>query len=69
MKPVLSDDAFTRLRGLLAGRAGLVFDESRRDSLSYAVADRMLAAGIDTVDAYLRWVEQPALQIRIRRPF
>ncbi|HZG94514.1 MAG TPA: CheR family methyltransferase [Mycobacteriales bacterium] len=60
MKPVLSDDAFTRLRGLLAGRAGLVFDESRRDSLSYAVADRMLAAGIDTVDAYLRWVEQPA---------
>ena len=59
MKPALTDDAFARLRVLLAERAGLVFDDSRRDSLSYAVADRMNAAGVPSLDAYLASVEAP----------
>lgn len=59
MKPALTDDAFERLRTLLAQRAGLVFDDSRRTSLSYAVADRMKAAGAPSLDAYLASVEQP----------
>lgn len=59
MKPALTDDAFARLRRLLADRAGLVFDDSRRDSLSYAVADRMHAAGAPSLDAYLAAVEKP----------
>lgn len=59
MKPALTDDAFERLRRLLADRAGLVFDDSRRDSLSYAVADRMSAAGAPSLDEYLAAVEKP----------
>ena len=59
MKPALTDDAFERLRTLLAQRAGLVFDASRRDSLSYAVADRMHASGSQSLEAYLATVEQP----------
>lgn len=59
MKPALTDDAFQRLRQLLVDRAGLVFDDSRRDSLSYAVADRMNAAGASSLEAYLAAVEQP----------
>ncbi|MEO6713369.1 MAG: CheR family methyltransferase [Mycobacteriales bacterium] len=59
MKPALTDDAFDRLRTLLATRAGLVFDDSRRDSLSYAVADRMHASGAATLEAYLAVVERP----------
>lgn len=59
MKPALTDEAFERLRTLLAARAGLVFDDSRRDSLSYAVADRMKNSGSASLDAYLAAVEQP----------
>jgi chemotaxis protein methyltransferase CheR len=47
VKPTLPDEAFERLRTLLASRAGLIFDESRRDSLSYAVADRMNSAAVE----------------------
>lgn len=59
MKPTLSDDAFVRLRRLLADGAGLVFDDSRRDSLSYSVNARMKAIGVTALDAYLALVEQP----------
>jgi len=59
MKPAISDDAFGRLRNLLASRAGLVFDDSRRDSLSYAVTDRLKALALESVDDYLELVERP----------
>jgi len=59
VKPALTDDAFTRLRDLLAVRAGLVFDDSRRDSLSYAVCDRMKALAVPLLDDYMALVERP----------
>ncbi len=59
MKPALTDAAFARLRDLLADKAGLVFDVSRRDSLSYAVAERMAATGTASEDEYVAAVVEP----------
>jgi chemotaxis protein methyltransferase CheR len=44
---------FDRVREILDRTAGLVFDDSRRDSLSYSLAERMRAVGAPTVEAYL----------------
>jgi len=52
-KVVLSDDEFAQLRALLARSAGLVFDESRRDSVAYCVAERLRATGASDVPSYL----------------
>jgi len=49
----LSGRDFDRVRALLTEKAGLVFDESRRDSLSYSLGERLTACGVDTIDAYL----------------
>ena len=38
-KVVLSDEEFAQLRSLLARSAGLVFDEARRDSVAYFIAE------------------------------
>jgi chemotaxis protein methyltransferase CheR len=54
---VLSDVDFSRLRALLARLAGLVFDDARRDSLAYSVAERLRATGARTVGDYLDVVE------------
>jgi chemotaxis protein methyltransferase CheR len=59
VKATLTDEAFARLRDLLADKAGLVFDVSRRDSLSYAVAERMQATGIALLDDYIDAVVRP----------
>jgi chemotaxis protein methyltransferase CheR len=52
----LSDDEFTTLTDLLYRAAGLAFDHSRRESLSYSVHERMRAAGCADVASYLALV-------------
>jgi len=52
----LSDHEFTTLTTLLHDAAGLVFDDSRRDSLAYSVHERMRAAGCADVASYLALV-------------
>ncbi|HEV2888988.1 MAG TPA: CheR family methyltransferase [Frankiaceae bacterium] len=54
MRIDLSPGDFDRVRTLLTEKAGLVFDESRRDSLSYSLGERLSACGVATVDDYLR---------------
>ena len=53
----LSDEDFARLRMLLAKLAGLVFDESRRESLAYSVAERLRATGAGSVGQYVELVQ------------
>ncbi|MCU1589398.1 MAG: methyltransferase, CheR-type [Frankiales bacterium] len=52
-KVVLSDEEFAQLRSLLARSAGLVFDEARRDSVAYCIAERLRATGAPDVSSYL----------------
>ena len=59
MKITLSQDEFDGLRDLLSRAAGLVFDDSRRDSMAYSVAERMRKAGTTSVAAYLLKLEEP----------
>jgi chemotaxis protein methyltransferase CheR len=49
----MTDDEFATLRSILEKSAGLVHDESRRDSLGLAVAGRIEATGATSVAAYL----------------
>jgi chemotaxis protein methyltransferase CheR len=60
MKATLADADYQRVRALLRSAAGLVFDETRRDSLAYALGQRLLATGAPDVTAYLDLVEAPA---------
>ena len=53
MKPTLTAAQFGRLRAVLGGAAGLVFDDSRRDSMAYCVAERLRATGLPDVASYL----------------
>jgi chemotaxis protein methyltransferase CheR len=50
---VLSDGEFAQLRSLLARLAGLVFDESRRDSIAFCIAERLRATRTPDVASYL----------------
>jgi chemotaxis protein methyltransferase CheR len=50
---VLSDAEFAALAALLHDAAGLAFDDSRRESLSYSVTDRMRVTGCADVASYL----------------
>ena len=49
----MTDEEFATLRAILEKSAGLVHDESRRDSLNLAVAGRVVATGAPSVAAYL----------------
>jgi chemotaxis protein methyltransferase CheR len=49
----MSDEEFAMLRTILERSAGLVHDETRRDSLGLAVAGRIEATGATSVAAYL----------------
>jgi chemotaxis protein methyltransferase CheR len=49
----LTDEEFDTLRKVLEKSAGLVHDESRRDSLTFAVAGRMEAIGATSPAGYL----------------
>jgi chemotaxis protein methyltransferase CheR len=55
----LGEDDFNRVRDLLDRTAGLVFDESRRDSLSYSLGERLGASGCADVDGYLALLRSP----------
>jgi len=56
---VLDDADLARLRVVLTAAAGLVFEESRRESLAYCVSERLRATGCGDLRAYLELVEQP----------
>ncbi|MDP3711622.1 MAG: CheR family methyltransferase [Mycobacteriales bacterium] len=53
----LTDEQFVRLRRMLAAAAGLAFDDARRDSLAYSLAERLRACGLTDVSAYLDRVD------------
>ena len=59
MKVDLTPEEFLEVRTLLDRTAGLVFDESRKDSLCYSVGERMSACGVSRVDAYLALLRTP----------
>ena len=42
-KVALDDAEYARVRLLLSRAAGLVFDESRRDSMGYSIGERLRA--------------------------
>ncbi|HVE74780.1 MAG TPA: CheR family methyltransferase [Mycobacteriales bacterium] len=56
----LTDQQFSTARTLLARAAGLVFDESRRDSLTYSLAERLRETGVGDVETYLALVSTDA---------
>ncbi len=56
---VLSDYEFASIASLLHDAAGLTFDESRRDSLTFSVAERMSITGAPDVAAYLAILIDP----------
>ncbi len=58
-KVALDDADYARVRLLLSRAAGLVFDESRRDSMGYSIGERLRATGIGTVTQYLDEVCAP----------
>jgi len=53
MRVALTDEEFTEVRAVLDRAAGLVFDESRRDSLCYSLGERMTACVCSTVAEYM----------------
>ena len=55
----LTDEEFDILRKVLEKSAGLVHDESRRDSLTFAVAGRMEAIGASSPAEYLAMLSGP----------
>ena len=59
MRVDLSDEEFNDVRALLDRAAGLVFDDSRRDSLCYSLGERMSACGSERVADYLRLLRSP----------
>ena len=60
MRLTLTDDEFAELRRLLGEAAGLVFDDSRRDSLAYSISERLQTRGLSTVAEYLQLIAKPA---------
>ncbi|HWC36078.1 MAG TPA: CheR family methyltransferase [Mycobacteriales bacterium] len=49
----LTDSEFATVANLLHSAAGLSFDESRRDSLGFSIAERMRVTNVDDVGSYL----------------
>jgi chemotaxis protein methyltransferase CheR len=56
---LLSDAEFAAVASLLHDAAGLSFDDSRRDSLAFSVADRMTATQMPDVASYLALLAGP----------
>ncbi len=63
----LSSEEFVEVRTLLDRTAGLVFDESRRDSLAYSVGERMRACGAAKVVRLPRPARTTQAPTRCRR--
>ena len=59
MKVALTAEQFDALRALLARAAGLVFDDTRKESMAYSVAERMRAVALRDVNAYLARLDDP----------
>jgi chemotaxis protein methyltransferase CheR len=59
MKRAMSDDEFEVVRRVLEKSAGLVHDETRRDSLNFSVLSRVDASGAGSVAAYLGLLAGP----------
>jgi chemotaxis methyl-accepting protein methylase len=56
---MLTGPEFAAVASLLHEAAGLSFDESRRDSLGFCVAERMNATQVESVAAYLEVLSGP----------
>ncbi|MCU1587187.1 MAG: methyltransferase, CheR-type [Frankiales bacterium] len=65
MKVKLTTEQFDTLRALLSRAAGLVFDESRRQSMAYSVAERVRESGAADVTAYLAMLDDPVERQRL----
>lgn len=65
MKVRLTTEQFDALRTLLSRAAGLVFDESRRQSMAYSVAERVRESGAADVTAYLAMLDDPGERQRL----
>ncbi len=57
---VLTDAHFAQLRILLADLAGLVFDETRRDSMAFSISERLRVTHASDVSSYLSMLDQAA---------
>src|SRR5580704_17801247 len=56
---LLSDPEFAVVASLLHDAAGLAFDDTRRDSLSFCIAERMRATRSSDVTSYLQMLSGP----------
>ena len=56
---LLTDPEFAELRELLARSAGLVFDETRRESVTFCIAERLRDTGAADVASYLPLLADP----------
>jgi chemotaxis protein methyltransferase CheR len=56
----LTDSQFAAIAALLHETAGLSFDETRRESLAFSIAERMRATSSPDVTAYLELLHGPA---------
>ena len=65
MKVTLTTEQFDAIRRLLADVAGLVFDDSRRESMSYSIAERLRETGARDVPSYLAALQDPAERQRL----
>ena len=65
VKVTLSSEQFETLRVLLSQAAGLVFDESRKESMAYSVAERLRESGACDVSSYLALLDDPAEKQRL----
>ena len=65
MKVSLTGEEYDALRAFLAQAAGLVFDDSRKESMAYSVAERLRGSGARDVASYLALLEDPAERQRL----
>jgi chemotaxis protein methyltransferase CheR len=63
----LTDAQFAAIRDMLAATAGLHFDNTRRQSLTYFVRNRLEESGCPDVDAYLALVTGPDNTYELQR--
>jgi len=65
VKVQLTQEQFDAIRELLSSAAGLVFDDTRRESMGYSIAERMRQAGTRDVGAYLARLSDPQERQRL----
>jgi chemotaxis protein methyltransferase CheR len=65
MKLTLTPEQFGTLQELLSEVAGLVFDETRRESMAYSIAERLRETGSRDVATYLEKLTEPAERQRL----